>query len=126
MWTFPRVRVIFGILVILAVGYFFIREHAVPEFCDTFREVRIADTREGILALLGEPEVQERSQVPNGPYWGPTEGLLSILGHGAPYEQWKWFDESNTYYVWFSSKSQRPPEQWLVVAKGHHPTGAVF
>lgn len=128
MWTLPRhgIKFIITALVTLALGSAFIFNRAEPEFCDIFTEVRVSETREHVRELLGEPDGLERSHVPEGIFWGPTEGLSSILGPGVPYEQWQWTDETYTYNVWFASKNQEPPEKWLVVSKGRYPTGAIF
>lgn len=128
MWTSTRNRIgaIFGVLVVFAVGYACVTKLAARELHIAFKEVVATDTRDHVRALLGEPVGRGRSHVHGGFMFGPTEGLSSILQPGTPYEQWQWFDERNTYYVWFAPTGQEPPQEWLVVAKGNHPTGAVF
>ena len=128
MWILPRHRFKFIVaaLVALAIGYVCLSKYAAPGISGRFAEVSVSDTREHVRELLGEPEGRERSHIPSGHYWGPTEGLASILQPGAPYEQWQWSDERDTYLVWFASNSEQPPEEWLVVAKARYPTGAVF
>ena len=128
VWTILRHRSksIIAAVVIFSVGYACGLRQTVPGISDGFVKVKVSDTRGYIRELLGTPHRQESSHLPGGPSWGPTEGLESILQPGAPYEQWQWFDARDTYYVWFAARNQEPFEEWLVVAKGRHPTGAVF
>ncbi len=121
-----RFKFIIGAVVVFSAGYAYVHKNEAHELRVALMEVLVADTREHVRELLGKPEGRGRSHVRSGFIFGPTEGLSSILQPGTPYEQWQWSDERNTYYVWLASKNQESPEEWLVVAKGHYPTDAVF
>lgn len=130
VWTILRHRSksIIAALVMFGVGYACGLRQTAPGISDGFAKVEVSDTREHIRELLGMPHRQGGSHVPGGFSWGPTESLERTPQPepGAPYEQWQWFDSRYTYSVWFAARNQEPFEEWLVVAKGRHPTGAVF
>lgn len=90
--------------------------------------IRQGKSRDEVLKSLGPPLRKRGDTAPAGPSpsWGPQEGLESLIGLGAPYEEWLYRDGGYDYYVWFATRTGQPQSQWVVMAVAKYPTGAVF
>ena len=97
-----------------------------PSFDERYFGVQLGYSREQVKRLLGESTLKRDAAVPNLPYWGPQEGLLSAIGPNVPYEEWQYHVGDFEYYIWFSSTEGKPKEKWVVVDKAKIPKGAVF
>ncbi len=95
-------------------------------FDGKFAKVQRGLSRLEVEKLVGEPNATRNDVVPDRPYWGPTEGLASVIGNHAPYEEWQYKDSQYDYYIWFSTTEGKPKEEWVVIGKAKYPQGAVF
>ncbi len=97
-----------------------------PSFDQRYSKVQPGFSRDQVTKLLGAPYLKREGSVPDRPYWGPQEGLLSIIGPNALYEEWQYQVQDHNYLIWFSSTDEKPTAQWVVINKGNYPKGAVF
>ena len=97
-----------------------------PSFPERFAALEVGTTSQQIVELLGEPDERREGEVPAGPYWGPSEGLASILAAGAAYHEWVWSRGGEDHYVWLAPTGAPEDGQWTVVQTAVYPTGAVF
>ena len=95
-------------------------------FDGKFSKVQRGLSRLEVKKLIGEPNATRSDIVPDRPYWGPTEGIASVIGNNAPYEEWQYKDSQYDYYIWFSTTEDKPKKEWVVIGKAKYPQGAVF
>lgn len=95
-------------------------------FDQKFSQIVIGESRLSVEQALGKPHKTTLGVVPAGPYFGPQEELLEILGPNAEYEEWLYQLNGNDYYVWFGDRDNIAKEKWKVVSSGSYPRGAVF
>ena len=93
---------------------------------DASRQIQIGQTRDEVIAAVGEPDEIMEFTVPNEPYFGPQEGLAGILASGTLVEEWRYVAEEEVTYVWFAAKSSEPHEQWKVIGTATYPANAVY
>jgi len=97
-----------------------------PSFDQRYAKVQHGLSRDQVTKLLGDPYLKKEGSVPDRPYWGPQEGLLSIIGPNASYEEWQYQVKDHNYFIWFSSTDGKPKELWIVIKNANYPKGAVF
>jgi hypothetical protein len=96
-------------------------------FEDAYARVEPGMSRTEVEALLGAPEEVQEIRIPeDGHFWGPQESLTTMLGPGAPFEQWTYQRGDYSYCVCFASPAGEPKENWLVIFKAQWDTNAVF
>ena len=95
-------------------------------FDENFYKVQTGHSRDQVRLLLGDPNLRIDGIVRQKDYWGPQEGLESIIGTGMPYEEWQYKNNKYDYYIWFSSTTRKPKSNWLVIDKAKYPEGALF
>ena len=78
-----------------------------------------------VKAKMGPPTRKREATLPEGPFWGPGEGLIRILRPGQPYDEWSYIRGKWTLLVWFAGPSDKEPDRpkWKVVATGVHHEG---
>ncbi len=91
-----------------------------------FRVVENDMSRQDIEYILGEPEKVIHEIVPEQPFYGPQEILISVLKPSDPYEEWIYTDNEKIYLVWFGSSSDESKDKWKVVATFSYPKDVVF
>ncbi len=75
-----------------------------------------------VMAELGDPTRRGEFQMPEGPFWGPAEGITNLVEPGTDVEEWVYDIEGSSYYFWFTG----PTNARLLVAKAEYPADAVF
>jgi hypothetical protein len=78
------------------------------------------------MELLGSPDERSQHTLSDGPYYGPSEGLVALLRPGDPFEEWVYMHIEWDYYVWFAGESKSPNGDWRVILTARYPHGAVF
>ena len=91
-----------------------------------FSSIQTGMSRQNIKSIMGKPERADAGVVPQSPFFGPQEALLSVLKPGASFEEWQYTDAENIYLIWFGSINDEPQDKWGVVTKFGYPKGAVF
>lgn len=89
------------------------------------RHIETGQTRDEVISV-GKPDEIAEFTVPDGPFFGPQEGLANILGQGTIVEEWRYNSEGEVTYVWFATKSSEPRERWTVVNTATMPADAVY
>lgn len=89
-------------------------------------EVEIGFSRDEVIEIMGEPATTQDFVLPDQPFFGPQEGLASLLPPGTVVEEWIYELDEEVMYVWFAGESGLPREEWLVIETGLYPAGAVF
>ena len=96
-------------------------------FAENFESIEPGLSHQEVSSLLGNPAAIEQIRLPEGAFFGPTEGLESLIKPGSPFEQWIYHHEGQDYYIWFAPTGEnQPAEEWRVIAKANYPEGAVF
>lgn len=75
-----------------------------------------------VMAELGDPTRRGEFQMPEGPFWGPAEGITNLVEPGTDVEEWVYDVEGSSYYFWFTG----PTNARRLVATAVYPTDAVF
>ena len=96
---------------------------SVPE---ASREVQPGQTREEVTAILGNPDEILEFTLPSEPFFGPQEGLTSLLPPGAQVEEWQYLIDEEVVYVWFAGDEAEPRVQWKVIETAIYPQDAVY
>ena len=79
-----------------------------------------------VRTLLGAPGAQKLDILPEGPFFGPQEGIdPASLNPRGEYDQWQYEDGDTIYLVWFGDPAL-PQESWPVIGAASYPKGAVF
>lgn len=84
--------------------------------------------KDEVKAKMGPPTRKREPTLPEGPFWGPGEGLGRILRPGQPYDEWTYIRGKWTLFVWFGDPADKEPDRpkWKVVATGVHREGTVY
>jgi hypothetical protein len=77
-----------------------------------------------VTDLLGRPDAVSPGKLPEGPFFGPQEALLSVLAPGAQFEEWIYAVGEDDFYVWFAGPGAR--DDWRVILTARYPRDAVF
>jgi hypothetical protein len=83
--------ILLPLLTLLACQSFdckFWRLHSLPTSETGSYAIESGKTPEDVLKALSEPLKKGSRQLPEGPFWGPQEGLASVIGFGATYREW--------------------------------------
>jgi len=89
-------------------------------------DVEVGFSRQEVIETMGQPAATQEFMLPDQPFFGPQEGLASLLPPGTVVEEWVYELDGEILYVWFASESAEPREQWRVISTGIYPEGAVF
>lgn len=90
------------------------------------RQIEIGQTRQEVITAAGMPDEVVEFKIPDGPFFGPQEGLAGVLDAGTTVEEWRYASEGEVTYVWFATKSSESREQWTVVDTTTKPADAVY
>lgn len=90
------------------------------------RQIQVGQTRDEVIAAVGEPDEITEFTLPDEPFFGPQEGLASLLAAGTPVEEWHYTSAGEVTYVWFAGRSAEPREAWTVIDTAVFPVDAVY
>ena len=96
------------------------------DLADSFILMEPGASRTQIITCLLDPIETQTFVLPAEPFFGPGEGLASLLEPGTPVEEWIFQDEDNNYYIWFASDPGEQEGDWRLVDKASYPIGVVF
>ncbi len=77
-------------------------------------QIQKGDSRVEVRTKLGEPDERQEFVMPDAPFFGPQEGLSSLLRPGTVVEEWLYGRDGEVLYVWFAEESGQPVENWLI------------
>ena len=95
-------------------------------FSDKFDLVKVGSSRKSVADALGSPDKRSHHTLPDGPYYGPGEGLAALLKPGESFEEWVYWRDGLDYHVWFAEESRSPTGELSVVLTAKYTHGAVF
>ncbi len=98
----------------------------VNDLAGNFEKMASGASQAEVTLCLGQPAEINEYSLPAAPFFGPAEALTSLIEPGTPVEEWLYYGDDQTYYLWFTAPSNEPAEQWLLVGTAVYPTGAVF
>jgi hypothetical protein len=91
-----------------------------------FRTAVPGMTKTEVRAVLGAPARQKLDVLPEGPFFGPQEGIdPASLNAEREYDQWQYDDGDTIFLIWFADP-KLPEESWPVIGTTSYPKGAVF
>lgn len=93
---------------------------------DAYNQISSGMTRTEIRKRLGDPADIRVNSLPEGPFWGPQEGIdPNKLNSLRRYEEWRYEHENTIYLIWFGD-TVREKSDWGVIGKTSYPKEAVF
>ena len=120
----PLLRLTYGTLLLFAGCAPGTRAPAT--FGGKFQTVVPGMTRGEVRALLGVPSQQKLDVLPEGPFFGPQEGIdPALLNAEREYDEWRYDAGGTIYLIWFGDP-KRPQGTWPVIGTTSYPKGAVF
>jgi hypothetical protein len=90
------------------------------------REIEAGFSREEVTRILGDPDQVNEFIMPDGPFFGPQEGLTGLVPAGQLVEEWVYFVEGDARYVWFWEEPDQERDDWRVVLTSVYPKDAVY
>lgn len=93
---------------------------------DAVREVQPGQTRAEVRATAGDPDEIIEFTIPTEPFFGPQEGLASLLPAGTRVEEWQYQNLGEVIYIWFAGGAADSREDWRVIETAVFPADAVF
>ena len=79
---------------------------------DPTSEIQAGQTRDEVTAAAGDPDEIDEFTLPDKPFFGPQEGLASVLPAGTLAEEWRYRSAGDVIYVWFVADPAEPREAW--------------
>jgi hypothetical protein len=64
--------------------------------------------------------------LPDEPFFGPQESLTGLIPAGSIVDEWRYLENGQVQYVWFSGDTPENRNEWRVIALASYPEGAVF
>ena len=99
---------------------------APASFDAKFQTVVAGMTQAEVRTLLGAPAQQKLDVLPEGPFFGPQEGIdPASLNPEREYDQWQYQRGNTIYLIWFGDPKV-PQDSWPVIGTTSYPKGAVF
>jgi len=93
---------------------------------DAYKQISPGMTRAEVRNRLGDPVSIQEDSLPDGPFWGPQEGIdISTLDDRRLYEEWQYEHKNRIYLIWFGDPA-REKSAWRVIGKTSYPKEAVF
>lgn len=89
-------------------------------------QLEVGQTKDEVMAALGEPDGIMEFELPDQPFFGPQEALTSSLDPGTPVEEWHYTSRTEVTYVWFAGRSAEAQDLWTVVGTATYPADVVF
>lgn len=89
-------------------------------------ELEAGQTRAQVRSEAGEPDTIRDLTLPDEPFWGPQEGLATILRAGTLVEEWQYEVDDDILYVWFAGGGGVERREWTVVDVAAYPADANF
>ena len=88
----------------------------------TARFERIEDgmSREQVRERMAVPETRRDATLPEGPFWGPQEGLEKVIPPQTSFEEWVYTNATHVFLVWFWSTNEGPRDTWTVIGRTRH------
>ncbi len=91
-----------------------------------FQTVVPGMTKAEVRTLLGAPAQQKLGVLPEGPFFGPQEGIdPAWLNTEREYDEWQYQHGDTIYLIWFADP-KLAQESWPVIGTASYPKGAVF
>jgi hypothetical protein len=90
------------------------------------REIEAGFSKEEVTRILGDPDQLNEFAMPDGPFFGPQEGLTGLVPAGGLVEEWIYFMDNDARYVWFWGEPDQEREAWRVVLTSVYPKDAVY
>jgi len=90
------------------------------------RQIQAGQTKEEVTASAGDPDEIKEFILPNEQFFGPQEGLASLLPAGTLVEEWLYHSQGEVTYVWFAGGEREPREKWRVIDTAVYPDGVVY
>lgn len=78
-----------------------------------------------VARILGDPSEVNEFVMPDGPFFGPQEGLTGLVPVGQTVEEWVYFVDGDARYIWFWGEGDQE-EAWRVVLTLVYPKDAVY
>lgn len=79
-----------------------------------------------VTRILGDPSEVNEFVMPDGPFFGPQEGLTGLVPAGGLVEEWVYYIDGEVRYVWFWGGPDQEREAWHVVLTSVYPKDAVY
>ena len=79
-----------------------------------------------VTRILGDPSEVNEFVMPDGPFFGPQEGLTGLGPPGQLVEEWVYYTDGEVRYVWFLGEPDQEREAWHVVLTSVYPKDAVY
>jgi hypothetical protein len=79
-----------------------------------------------VIQILGEPNEMSEFSLPDEPFFGPQESLTGLIPAGSIVDEWRYIENGQVQYIWFSGESLENRSEWRVIALASYPEGAVF
>ena len=89
-------------------------------------EVVQGSSKEDVIAFYGKPDGAQEFILPEGPFFGPQEGLANLVPPGTVIEEWVYEIDDEELYIWFTEDNDVAREDWRVLDLGRYPKGAVY
>jgi hypothetical protein len=93
---------------------------------EAYKQIFSGMTRTEIRNRLGDPAAIRTNRLPEGPFWGPQEGIdIKTLDSLRRYEEWQYEHKDTIYLIWFGDPV-KGESAWRTIGKTSYPKGAVF
>jgi hypothetical protein len=79
-----------------------------------------------VTRILGDPSEVNEFVMPDGPFFGPQEGLTGLVPAGGLVEEWVYYIDGEVRHVWFWGGPDQEREAWHVVLTSVYPKDAVY
>jgi hypothetical protein len=89
-------------------------------------EIEAGLSKEAVIQILGDPDQVNEFILPDGPFFGPQEGLTGLVPPGQLVEEWVYHTNGEVRYVWFWGDSGQEREAWRVVLTSVYPKDVVY
>lgn len=90
------------------------------------REIEPGFSKEEVTRILGDPDQMNEFIMPDGPFFGPQEGLTGLVPAGHQVEEWVYFVDGDARYVWFWGEPDQERDAWRVVLTSIYPKDTVY
>ena len=93
---------------------------------EDIRKIQVGQTKDEVIAIAGDPDEIGEFILPAEPFFGPQEGLSSLLPAGTIVEEWRYKPADEVTYVWFAGEDALPRADWTVIDSAAYPADAVY
>lgn len=89
-------------------------------------EIKAGLSRTEVTRILGDPDQVNEFILPDGPFFGPQEGLTGLVPPGQLVEEWVYHTNGEVRYVWFWGEDGQDSADWSVILTSVYPKDAVY